>query len=715
MKTNRRRNVSAALILTPAALLAACSTSDGWQSARSDTADSRYDYNGRSRSDVASRDRGSYTTADGRTVYYSDRYSNDPYGDGVSGGPGTRAAALNDGSEMAYTTRTNERNNPNWRDGPTRFDNDNPSQDNSSSQYNTGVARNQSPAEGTVNNQNLAKGTVQPQNHGRYQDQGQNQQGTPTQIDNTNRRWESDQRIASPSEQEWRDRQWNNQNQLDRQNPSNDNSSSQYNTGVARNSSPNEGTVNNQNIAKGTAQSGYRTADGRWVNAPQSNTQSWYSRQDAARNQSDASTNPSNSNVQQGQPNWQNDQNWVRNNNTNQNWNQGNQQLPPREQVRDPQGNWIERNLDTTNMTTADQQAAARRMSDPATNPTNSNTQFNQVNGQYSSVPNNQDYSTRHYPVQNTNPNYSNQTTASTNRAPSNGVEPLGPQNNWGAGRTQNNNQNNNPNNNPNNNIAQTSDPANRGAGWTDNSKQVAARQMSDPATNPTNSNAQIGQQSVAGLNQSDQQNQSNPAYSGRPADLNAAGQSQVYASSATADQKILSLLHFKNQNEIELGHLAATNGSSAAVKDFGNMLVREHTSADARVMTVASQTGTALMSDAETQNMIRAENAAMAKDRMGKDHMSNDLNREKMADDSQVMKNPVDELRGLSGADFDKAFAQKMVKGHEKLASAIEKAKPQVRNEQTRQLLSELLPTIRMHERMARQLPGYTETASTR
>lgn len=697
MNTNLRRNVSAALILTPAALLAACSSSDSWHSARSDTTDSRYDYNGKSRSDIASSSTSrSYRTADGRIVYTDRAY--DPYGDGVAGGPGTRAAHLNDGSEVAYNTRTNEMNNPNWRDGPTRFDNDNPSQDNSSSQYNTGVARNQSPAEGTVNNQNLAKGTVQPQNQTQYQ--GQQYQGQPTQIDNANRRWESDERIAQLDKQQ-REREesarlnrqdaMNNTGQLANQNPSQDNSSSQYNTGISRNSSPNEGTVNNQNIARGTAQSGYRTADGRWVSDPQSNTQGWYSRQQAARSQSE--TNPAGTNTQTGR------QEWAQNppQGTNQNWSQNGQQLPPRE--RDSNGNWVERNFNTTNMTTADQQAAARQISDPATNPTNSNSQFNQQNsGQYGTVENSQDYANRTYPLN---------TTANANgRAPSNGVEPLGPQNNWGADRARTTQYS------TSNTSSVQADPAGRNTVWTDNSKQAAARQISDPATNPTNSNAQIGQQNVAGLNQADQN--ATRTYSSRPADMNAAGQPQVYASSATADQKILSLLHFKNQKEIELGRLAQINGSSAAVKGYGNMLIREHTSADAKVMSVASQTGTALMSDAETQNMIRAEKAAMGKDHMGKD-VAKDTNREKMADDSQVMKDPIDELRGLNGADFDKAFAQKMVKGHEKLAAAIEKAKPQVRNEQTRQLLNELLPTVQMHERMARQLPGYTETASAR
>jgi len=637
MKTNFRRSVSAAVILTPAALLAACSTSEGWKSTKSDSTNSRSTgYSSDSRGDgyYTATDR-THTTADGRQVT-TRYYSNDPYGDGVSGGPGTNATMMNDGRAVSYDTRTNDRNNPNWRDGPTRYDNENPSQDNSSSQYNTGISRNQNPAEGTVNNQNLAKGSVQPQNsQGWYENRG-------TRIDNT----------------DTRNQQWNNQQQ----------------------------------------------------NAQQGNQQ-WDSRQQAARNEGSSSTNPSNSNAQYGQQNWQSgdqsgqqnqnwanrnqnstgmnqgsNQNWNQNNqSTNPNWNQNNQQLPP----RDAQGNWIQRNLDTSNMTTQDQQAAARQMSNPATNPSNSNAQFNQNNsGQYATNQSNQDYSNRTYPVQsgnqnqslnqnqnpnqNPNRNYANQTT--TTSTPNNGVERVGPQNNWGT------------------------DGAN-----TDNTNVSSGSQAN--RTNQANSNQ----------SNSNQANTNQPN-SSRSTDVNAAGQSQVFASSATADQKILSLLHFKNQKEIELGRLAASQGSSAAVKDYGNMLVREHTAADARVMAVASQTGTTLMSDAETQNMIRAEKAAMGKDGTADKNADRTTeDRAKMADGTKDMKDPIEELRGLKGAEFDRVFAQNMVKGHQKLIAAVQKAQTQVKNEQIRQLLNEMLPTLQMHERTARQLPGFTETANAR
>lgn len=558
MKTAFRRNVTTLTILTPAALLAACSTSEGWHSSRPDKSN----------------------------TYYS---SVDPYGDGVGAGAGTRAADLQSGSAAPYELRVTDRNNPNWRDGPTRFDNENPSRDNSSSQYNTGISRNQDPADGTLNNQNIAKGTVQPADGSAHRsvdrweaNRAETTQSTRIDQSSESRSYQNDSRLA----RQYDANRPEGPTRYDNQNPSNDNSSSQYNTGISRNQDPREGTINNQNIAKGTA-------------------------------------NPDGSN-----------QRW-----------QQNQQLPPRP--------W------DSNWSNSDQQIAARGMSDPQTNPSNSNSQFGQPGSQYANQPVNPQNRT----WQSQTDQYQGQRMTS-----SNGVEPLGPQNNWGADRAR---------------TAEVSrDPAYRNTVWTQDSRQAAARDIADPATNPSNSHAQIGQ-TVPSDN------------------VSAAGQPQAIASNATPDAKILSLLHYKNQKEIELGRLAAANGSTSAVREYGSMLVREHTAADAKVLAVAARTNTVLLSETETKSMIRAEKAAMGK------------NVEKAADDSRAMQDPVEELRNLSGTNFDRVFAQKIAKGHSKLASAIEKAKPEVRNESTRQLLNELLPIVQKHEQMARELPVFTETAS--
>lgn len=455
------RNITIAAALTPAALLAACSS---WNSQ-------------------------SYASRDSRDTNRSSAY--DPYGDGVAGGPGY----YNTENRLAYSSDANRsthaRNYYSTGDNNgnvTRFDNDNPSQDNSSSQYNTGITRNQSPAEGTLNNQNLAKGSVQ--------------QLPPRVVDQNDPSWARQDRTQYP---------------------------------------------------------------------PSQNNQAW--------DQNDQS--------RQFQAN---------SNQPNQNWNQSNQ--------------------------------AAQ-------------SQANQ-------------------------PNQSGQANQS-----------------W----------------NSRNNAASNQDPAYRNAMWNDSSRVAAAQAISDPSTNPTNGNAQVGATNPT---------RSDEVLTRRESDLAAAGQSQqTYASNSSADSRILSLIHMKNQEEIQIGQLASSKGSDAAVRNYGEMLVRDHTSADAKVQSVASQANITLMSDAETRRLTHAEKSGTQPDRL----------HEKYADDSNVQrtKDPMEELRSLNGADFDRAFAEKMAKGHAKLIAEVEKAQSQVRDAQTRQLLNDLLPTLKKHERMAKELPGYTETASAR
>jgi putative membrane protein len=56
----------------------------------------------------------------------------------------------------------------------------------------------------------------------------------------------------------------------------------------------------------------------------------------------------------------------------------------------------------------------------------------------------------------------------------------------------------------------------------------------------------------------------------------------------STAD--VLDKLHKSNLTEIEAGKLAQDNGHSKATKDYGKMLVSDHTSADSQVKALAKE-----------------------------------------------------------------------------------------------------------------------------
>jgi putative membrane protein len=137
-----------------------------------------------------------------------------------------------------------------------------------------------------------------------------------------------------------------------------------------------------------------------------------------------------------------------------------------------------------------------------------------------------------------------------------------------------------------------------------------------------------------------------------------------------TPDSKALAFLHHKNNEEIQAGMLASQKGSSPAVREYGEMLARDHRAADDKVSASAKAQGVLVMSN------------------------------EKPHED------PLAKLRTLEGSDFDKAFAKEMISGHEKVISKLEKMRAEVTNSSTRQLIDDTLPTLRTHLEKARQLP---------
>src|SRR5262249_1716407 len=62
-------------------------------------------------------------------------------------------------------------------------------------------------------------------------------------------------------------------------------------------------------------------------------------------------------------------------------------------------------------------------------------------------------------------------------------------------------------------------------------------------------------------------------------------------------ETRILSILHNKNLEEIQMGRLAQERGASQEVKEFGKTLVRDHTDADSKVVTTSREVGVTLMS----------------------------------------------------------------------------------------------------------------------
>lgn len=122
---------------------------------------------------------------------------------------------------------------------------------------------------------------------------------------------------------------------------------------------------------------------------------------------------------------------------------------------------------------------------------------------------------------------------------------------------------------------------------------------------------------------------------------------------------------------EVELGRVAAQQGMSAAVKQFGQRMVDDHSQANSELMTLASSKGITLPTELDQKH--RAE---------------------------------VTKLSAMSGAAFDREYTKMMVSDHRKDVSEFEKQSTHGTDPDLKAFASKTLPTLQEHLRMAEALP---------
>jgi putative membrane protein len=139
-------------------------------------------------------------------------------------------------------------------------------------------------------------------------------------------------------------------------------------------------------------------------------------------------------------------------------------------------------------------------------------------------------------------------------------------------------------------------------------------------------------------------------------------------------DGRLVTLLHHVNQDEIAAGKLAQEKGNIPEIKDYGRKLVTDHTRADKDLLAAASKAG------------LKPNDSELA------------------AHDKEMMsvdKKKMDQIRRLSGSEFDKAFAEEMSRDHEHMISMLRDAKKQV-SAPMRELVDSTIPMLQEHKDLA-------------
>ncbi len=147
----------------------------------------------------------------------------------------------------------------------------------------------------------------------------------------------------------------------------------------------------------------------------------------------------------------------------------------------------------------------------------------------------------------------------------------------------------------------------------------------------------------------------------------------------ADMDLQVLAHVHHVNQLEIDLGKMAQKSGSTQAVKSYGQMLERDHKSADKDLLSFAKKQGITIPMD-------KPKDEADMKDQ-------------------KDSKEAVAHLKTLKGNDFDTAFLQMMVQDHEKELAKIDTAIGGVQNQDLVTILKDIKPALQKHADQARDL----------
>jgi putative membrane protein len=131
---------------------------------------------------------------------------------------------------------------------------------------------------------------------------------------------------------------------------------------------------------------------------------------------------------------------------------------------------------------------------------------------------------------------------------------------------------------------------------------------------------------------------------------------------------------------EVELGRLASQKASNDRVKQFGQKMVDDHSKANNDLKQAASQEGIELPADVSAKH-----------------------------------KQKMEKLSALSGAAFDKAYMDEMVRDHVEDVKEFEKASKAPGDSPVKKFAASTLPTLKDHLQMARDLDNEVKGSASK
>ena len=146
------------------------------------------------------------------------------------------------------------------------------------------------------------------------------------------------------------------------------------------------------------------------------------------------------------------------------------------------------------------------------------------------------------------------------------------------------------------------------------------------------------------------------------------------------AELGVLAHYHGVDQTEIMLGNLAQKRATRAAVKDYGAMLVKDHTANDKQLLAFAKQHKATIPAN---------EGPLTAAD----------------ADAATRLHDDIENLKTLKGVDFETKIQQLSVTAHEHELSKIDDSFSAVSTPELATMIAEMKPAFQHHADRAREL----------
>jgi len=151
-----------------------------------------------------------------------------------------------------------------------------------------------------------------------------------------------------------------------------------------------------------------------------------------------------------------------------------------------------------------------------------------------------------------------------------------------------------------------------------------------------------------------------------------ATGERAGAAALSADDKKFMMEAATGGMMEGELGRMATQQGSSAAVKQFGQRMVDDHSKANEELTQLASTKGATLPTELDAKH-----------------------------------RNEVTKLSKMTGADFDRAYSKLMLSDHTQDVAEFEKQSTKASDTDVKAFAAKTLPTLQEHLQMAKGLSG--------